>query len=118
MAEEKKQARKRKQKERRLSLLYILGGGILKEDFIVKHTKMIVLIVVLSFFFIGNRYSCIQKISEIDRLRKQLRDVKLEALTVSTELTSKSRISQIEDLVKRQDLDLEAPASPPYILYK
>lgn len=98
--------------------MYILGGGILKEDFILKHTKMIVLLVVLSFFFIGNRYSCIQKINEIDRLRKELRDLKLEALTISTELTNKSKISQIEDLVRKHNINIEAPTSPPYELYK
>lgn len=118
MAKDKTQTKRRKGKEKRLSFLYILGGGILKEDFILKHTKMIVLIVVLSFFFIGNRYSCIQKISEIDRLRKELHDVKLQALTISTELTSKSKISQIEDLVKKYQIDIEAPASPPYELHK
>lgn len=115
MAEKTK---RKKGKEKRLSFLYILGGGILKEDFILKHTKMIVLIVILMFFFIGNRYSCIQKISEIDRLRKELRDVKLEALTISTELTNKSKISQVEDLVNRHNLGIEAPASPLYELHK
>ena len=79
---------------------------------------MIVLVVALLFFFIGNRYSCIQKISEIDRLRKELHEVKLEALTISTELTNKSKISQVEDLVRKQNLELEVPASPPYVLSK
>lgn len=118
MTEEKKQTKRKKKKEKRFSFLYILGGGILKEDFILKHTKMIVLVVILSFFFIGNRYSCIQKISEIDRLRKELHDVKLEALTVSTELTNKSKISQIEDLVDKNNINIEAPTSPLYVLYK
>ncbi len=118
MAAEQNKTKRKKGKERRFSFLYILGGGILKEDFILKHTKMIVLIVILSFFFIGNRYSCIQKISQIDRLQKKLQDVKLEALTISTELTSKSKISQIEDLVKKHNIEIEAPASPHYELYK
>ena len=39
-----------------------------KEDFILRHTRMIVLLVVLAFFFIGNRYTCMQKLREIDRL--------------------------------------------------
>ena len=67
MAMETKQ--KEKKKENRFSFLYILGGGILKEDFIVRHTKMIVLVVVLIFIFIGNRYVCMQRLREIDRLQ-------------------------------------------------
>jgi len=109
---------KTKKKEKRLSLLYILGGGILKEDFIVKHTRMIVLLVILAFFFIGNRYSCMQKLKEIDRLQQQLRDTRFEALSISSELTGQSRQSQIEVLVEEQGLELGGAQSPPYEIYK
>ncbi|GHT34501.1 hypothetical protein AGMMS49574_22070 [Bacteroidia bacterium] len=107
-----------KKKERRFSLLYILGGGILKEDFILKHTRMILLVVLLTLFFIGNRYSCIQKMKQIDRLQEELYDMQLEALTLSVDLAKYSRLSQIEELIKRQDIDLEGATKPPYILYK
>ncbi len=116
--EEKKRQKKAKRKERRLSLLYILGGGILKEDFIIKHTKMIVLVVVLIFFFIGNRYTCMQKLREIDRLQQQLRDVRFEALSISSELTGHSRQSQIELLIEEQGIDLEVAKTPPYEIHK
>lgn len=117
--EAEKQHRKRtKKKEKRLSLLYILGGGILKEDFIVRHTRMIVLIVILLFFFIGNRYTCMQKLREIDRLQQKLRDVRFEALSISSELTGNSRQSQIELLIEEQGIDLEGAKTPPYELYK
>ncbi len=116
MEEEKQQ--KNTKKEKRLSLLYILGGGILKEDYIVKHTRMIVLVVILLFFFIGNRYTCMQKLREIDRLQQKLRDVRFEALSISSELTGHSRQSQIESLIEEQGIDLEAAKTPPYELYK
>jgi len=105
-------------KKDRFSFLYILGGGILKEDFTAKHAKMIVLITVLLFFSIANRYTCIQKIKEIDRLQAQLKDVRFEALSISSELTGKSRQSQIEMLIKEHGLDLETAQTPPYILNK
>ena len=91
---------KKKKKENRFSFLYILGGGILKEDFIVRHTKMIVLVVVLIFIFIGNRYVCMQRLREIDRLQQQLRDVRIELL------------------IEEQGIELEAAKNPPYELYK
>ena len=97
---------------------YILGGGVLKEDFILRHTRMIVLLVVLAFFFIGNRYTCMQKLREIDRLQQQLRDVRFEALSISSELTGNSRQSQIELLIEEQGIDLEGAKTPPYELYK
>ncbi len=110
--------KQQKKKEKRFSPLYVLGGGILKEDFILKHTKMIVLIVVLVFFFIGNRYTCMRKLKEIDRLQQQLRDVRFEALSISSELTGNSRQSQIELLIEEQGIDLEVAKQPPYELNK
>lgn len=118
MEAEKQQRKRTRKKEKRLSLLYILGGGILKEDFIVRHTRMIVLIVILLFFFIGNRYTCMQKLREIDRLQQKLRDVRFEALSISSELTGNSRQSQIELLIEEQGIDLEGAKTPPYELYK
>lgn len=103
-------------KKKRISLMYILGGGILKEDFVIKHTKMIVLIVILLFFYISNRYTCVIKLREIDRLQEQLKDVKFEALSVSAQLTGNTRPSQVEELVKQQGLDLEKAKTPPYKL--
>ncbi|MDR0749445.1 MAG: hypothetical protein LBF62_07730 [Tannerellaceae bacterium] len=108
--------KKKKRKENRF--LYILGGEILDWDFFLRHTKMIVLVVILVFFFIGNRYTCMQKLREIDHLQQQLRDLRYEALSISSELTGNSRQSQIESLVEQQGLELEGSKSPPYELFK
>ncbi len=109
---------KKKKKEGRFSFLYVLGGGFLKEDFIIRHTRKIVFVVILIFFFIGNRYTCMQKLREIDRLQQQLRDVRFEALSISSELTGNSRQSQIELLIEEQGIELEVAKNPPYELRK
>jgi cell division protein FtsL len=105
-------------KKKRISVMYILGGGILKEDFVIRHTKIIVLIVILLFFYISNRYTCMIKIREIDRLQEQLKEAKYEALSVSAQLAGNTRPSQVEELVKRQGLNLEKATEPPYKLRK
>ncbi|MDL2221659.1 hypothetical protein LJC35_03800 [Parabacteroides sp. OttesenSCG-928-N08] len=109
---------KKKKKKRRASLIYIFGGGLLREDFILRHLKMILLIVGLIIAFISNNYICMQKIRQIDRLQQRLRDVRFESLSISTELTGKSRQSQIEELIEAQGLDLETAKTPPYIISK
>ena len=107
-----------KNKTKKNNILYILSGGILKEDFVVKHTRMIILIVILLVFFIGNRYTCLIKLREIDRLQKELHDVKNESTHISGQLTGRNRRSQIEQLVKSQGLEIESAKTPPYILHK
>ncbi len=116
--EELKKQQNTNGKRKQFSFLYVLGGGILKEDFIVRHTRMIILIVILILFFIGNRYTCLQKLREIDRLQQELRDVRFEALSISSELTGNSRQSQIEVLIEEQGIDLEGAKTPPYELEK
>ena len=104
--------------KRQFTLLYILGGGVLKEDFIIRHTRLIVLVVVMLFIFISNRYTCLLKLREIDRLQRELKDVKNESLAVSGQLTGSNRLSQIELLVKEKGLDIETAQTPPYIIHK
>ncbi|MDR1557022.1 MAG: hypothetical protein LBS88_08345 [Tannerellaceae bacterium] len=112
------EGKKKKRKKRRLSFWYILGGGVLKEDFFIRHIKMILLVVVLTFGFISNRYSCILKIKKIDSLQKELNEVQLEALAISVELAGYSRPSMVEELVKKQHINLEGANRPPYELHR
>ncbi|MDR2140053.1 MAG: hypothetical protein LBP50_10975 [Tannerella sp.] len=107
-----------KKKKRHLSLLYILSGGILKEEFVIRHIRMIVLVVLLVLLNIGNRYACLLKLREIDRLQRELKDVKYESVALSVQLTGSNRQSQIEALVKAHGLNLGSAKTPPYILYK
>ena len=113
-----KNPKKEKKKKKNRNVLYVLSGGFLKEDFVVKHTRMIILIVVLLVFFIGNRYTCLLKLREIDRLQKEVQDVKTESIQISGQLTGRNRMSQIEQLVKSNGLEIESAKTPPYILHK
>jgi len=113
--EDEKQSPKKK-KKRRNTFLYIMSGGVLKADFVIRHLRMIILVVMLVFFYIGNRYSCLSKLRRINELQKELEYIKYESIDVSSQLTGKNRLSQIEELVKKQGLDLESAKSPPYIL--
>ena len=107
-----------KHKKKKWNLLYILSGGILKEDFVVKHTRMIILIVILLVLLIGNRYTCLIKLREIDRLQRELQEIKTESIHISGQLTGRNRMSQIEQLVKTKGLKIESAQTPPYILRK
>ncbi|MDR2791368.1 MAG: hypothetical protein LBB27_01305 [Tannerellaceae bacterium] len=114
----KEMAEEKEKNGKRLTLLHVLGGGILKDDFVVRHTKMIVFVVALILVYIGNRYTCMQKLRDIDRLQQELRDVHFEALSISSELTGRSRQSQVEAMVEALDLPLSVSAPPPYELHR
>lgn len=67
--------------------------------------------------YIANRYSCQQDIIEIDKLQDELLDAKYKALSSNSQLTEKSRQSNILDMLKNnKDSTLKLPTQPPYII--
>jgi hypothetical protein len=107
-----------KKKKKRFSFWYFITGGVLKTSFVIKHIRMIILVVFLSFFFVGNRLTCLSKLRRINELQKELEYIKYESIDISGQFTGSNRLSQIEQLVKKHGLDLESAKSPPYILRK
>ena len=103
-------------KKNRTSLKSILGGDILATDFFRRQTKLLVLIMVFIIFYIHNRYASQQQQIEIDRLKKELIDIKYDALTRSSELMEKSRQSRIEDYISSKESDLQTSTNPPYLI--
>ena len=58
-----------------------------------------------------------QNLIKIDKLRNELQDVKYKALSSSSELTEKSRESNVlNQLQNNKDSVLKIPNQPPYII--
>ena len=53
---------------------------------------------------------------EIDKLKKELTDIKYDALTRSSELMELSRQSRIEEYIKTRDSQLQIATNPPYLI--
>ena len=105
-----------KKKKKGPSLKSILGGDILATDFFRRQTRLLVLIMIMILFYIHNRYAAQQQLIEIDKLKKELTDIKYDALTRNSELTEKSRQSRIEDYISKEQSDLQTSTNPPYLV--
>ena len=81
--------------KRRTSLKSIIGGDILATDFFRRQTKLMVL---------------------LDKLKKELTDIKYDALTRSSELMERSRQSRIEEYIATKESDLQTSTNPPYLI--
>jgi hypothetical protein len=110
--EEKKEAVISEKKKGKSSLLKILAGDILTEDFVIKQSKMVLWIFFLILIFISNRYSCVNKLAEIQKLNLELEHLEYENQLISTELTTRSRQSQIEYLLEMKGIDLSSSKTP------
>ena len=85
-------------------------------SFLRRQVYLLILIVILTILYIDNRYSSQQELIEIDRLKKELTDIKYDALTISSELTEKSRQSRIEEYISAEGRQLQTAATPPYLI--
>ena len=114
--------KQKKQKENaspnHMSIRSILGGDILANDFFKRQTSLLILIMVLTILYIDNRYTSQQELIEIDRLKKELTDIKYDASTRSSELMEKSRQSRIEDYISTEESHLETSTNRPYLIRK
>lgn len=99
-----------------MSIRSILGGDILANDFFKRQTRLLILIMILTVLYIDNRYSCQQELIEIDKLKKELTDIKYDALTRSSELMEKSRQSRIEEYISTEESHLQTATNRPYLI--
>lgn len=100
----------------KLFVKYFLGGEILTHKFFQRQFWLLIELVICAILYIGNRYACQQQLIEIDRLKKELTNMKYNALTRSSELTERSRQSKIEEYVSREKSDLQTSTNPPYLI--
>lgn len=101
----------------KLSLRKILGGDLLNTATIRRQVWLFLLIGFFCILYIANRYSCQKDIIEIDKLQTELSDAKYKALSSSSQLTEKSRMSNVIDILKNnKDSALKIASQPPYII--
>jgi len=84
----------------------VITGEIFSEDFILKNFKLIFLITALTLVFITNRFACNKKMTSIEKLRTELKDIRYENLMLQTEVTTRSRQSQIEQKLREKGISL------------
>lgn len=111
-----KEQDKQTKKGAHITFKSILGGDILAHEFLRRQANLLILIVFLTILYIDNRYSSQQELIEIDRLKKELVDIKYDALTISSELTEKSRQSRIEKYISEKGTPLKTAATPPFLI--
>ena len=107
---------KEKSKKKGTSLKEIIGGDILAGAFFRRQLKLLGLLMVLAILYINNRYVCQQKMIEIDRLKKELTDIRYDALTRSSEWMERSRQSRVEEYISVGESELQTATKPPYVI--
>ena len=99
------------------TLRKILGGDILTAQVIRRQIWLIVLVVFFIIIYISNRYSIQQDMIEIDQLQEELQNAKYKALSSSSQITERSRESNVLKMLQNnKNSVLHIATQPPYII--
>lgn len=98
------------------SIRDIFSGNIFRKDFIKDQAPLFLLIVLFIFIHIGLRYSCEDKLLQIEKAKKELVDVKYDAMTRSSDLLGLGKQSRVQQLVWRKDTTLLPSKTPPIVI--
>ncbi|MCU4177114.1 FtsL-like putative cell division protein [Carboxylicivirga sp. N1Y90] len=98
---------------RNISFRDIINGRIFTRLVITKQLPFVIFIAFLGFLYIGNHYKMEELMREVAVLNKDLKELRYEAITTSSELMFMSKQSEVLKKVKAVKLDLEELTEPP-----
>lgn len=94
----------------------VINGNIFTKKFFQKQYGLLIMLAILAFMYVDNRYYCeTQLVREIE-LKKKIRDVKYESLTISAELMQISRQSNIQKMIQERNIPLIESNTPPIVI--
>jgi cell division protein FtsL len=110
----------RKENSRKMStgsfMKELLSGTMVSEKLILKNLGYISLVTLLAIFYIANRFHAEKINRELTRIQREVKDLRAESLTTSTNLMDVSRQSEVTRLIREKGLTLEELKTPPYKL--
>ncbi len=99
--------------EKSFSLRDLLDGNILTRKAVIKQSRFILLLVGIAFFSIANRNHAEKTVIRLNQLQSDVKELRSRYISTSSELVKISRQSEVIQLVRRYDLELEESLEPP-----
>ncbi len=115
-------AKKRKDKEfigsgdyssRKISVRDFVSGRIFTREVVVKQLPFFLFLIVLAFVYISNHFKVEKLLKEAATLNKDIQELRIEAITTSSDLMYISKQSVILQKVNEAGVELEELTEPP-----
>ena len=94
----------------------LISGSIVTDRLILRNLGYMALLTVLGALYIANRFHAERITRDTTRMQNELKDLRAESMSVSTDLVYASKQSEVYRLVKERGLDLEELSEPPFKL--
>ncbi len=99
------------------SIKDFIDGSILTKSAVVQQLPFVLFLVGIGIFYISNRYRSERVYRDMISLEKELKDLRFEAITTTSDLMYMSKQSEVVKRVKREGLDLIESTEPPIKIY-
>ena len=94
----------------------LLSGSMVSERIILSNLGYVAFITLLLSVYIANRFHAEKVTRDMSRLQREVKDLRAEALSTSSNLMYISRQSEVYRHVRERGLNLEELKTPPYRL--
>jgi hypothetical protein len=101
------------EKEKSFSLRDLLDGNVLTRKAVLKQSRFILLLVLIAFLSIANRNHAEKTVIHLNRLQRDVKELRAKSISTSSELVRISRQSEVIRMVNRYELGLEENLEPP-----
>jgi hypothetical protein len=101
------------EKEKSFSLRDLLDGNVLTRKAVLKQSRFILLLVLIAFLSIANRNHAEKTVIQLNRLQRDVKELRAKSISTSSELVRISRQSEVIRMVNRYELGLEENLEPP-----
>ncbi len=101
---------------RSFSFRELLNGRFFTKSLVTKQMPFVIYLAFMGFLYIGNHYKMEELMREVAVLNKDLKELRYEAITTSSELMFMSKQSEVLKKIRSKNLDLVELTEPPRIL--
>ena len=102
----------REESKKSFSFRSIMDGNVLTQKSVIKQAPFLLVLVFLSLLMIANRNHAEKLVINASQMQKEVKELRSQSITTSSELMMMSRQSTVEQLVKDRGLGLKENRKP------
>lgn len=102
----------KKEKGKQFSFRSLIDGNILTQKSVINQAPFLALLVIISLLIIANRNHAEKLVIQTSELQTEVKELRSQAITTSSELMMVSRQSRVEQMVKEKAMGLVENKEP------
>ena len=102
----------REEKGQQFSFRSLIDGNVLTQRAVIRQAPFLALLVLLALIMIANRNHAEKLVIRSNALQTEVKELRSQAITTSSELMTVSRQSRVEQLVREKELGLTENREP------